>query len=188
MTKDQVLELKLVGVIFVVALSIIGLASCYTPKPKSLWDMPTDSIMLLKFEEVTERMPLEVPLPIKTDFKTLDEIYNYVYKTYDYKTDLDTYGKSDYWATPAEFIYNNGGDCEDFAIMAYYLILHSGIAKEEDIQMILLYDYNKDGKGHVVLVVDGQVLDNQQTQIQTMYCPCFNNYKAITIVNGTKGK
>ena len=32
-----------------------------------------------------------------------------------YILDIENYGLEDYWATPKEFLYNNG-DCEDYAI------------------------------------------------------------------------
>ena len=31
-------------------------------------------------------------------------------------SDLEHWGKEDYWATPVEFLSTNGGDCEDFSI------------------------------------------------------------------------
>ena len=37
------------------------------------------------------------------------------------------WGQEDYWATPAESIGSNGGDCEDFAIAKYFLLKELGI-------------------------------------------------------------
>jgi predicted transglutaminase-like cysteine proteinase len=33
----------------------------------------------------------------------------------------------DYWATPAEFLSSNGGDCEDYAIAKYFLLKELGV-------------------------------------------------------------
>ena len=37
------------------------------------------------------------------------------------------WGVEDYWATPAESVASNGGDCEDFAIAKYFLLKELGI-------------------------------------------------------------
>ncbi len=37
----------------------------------------------------------------------------------------------DYWATPAEFMISNGGDCEDFSIAKYFTLRALGIKSEK---------------------------------------------------------
>ncbi|VAW70760.1 FIGfam010717 [hydrothermal vent metagenome] len=37
----------------------------------------------------------------------------------------------DYWATPAEFMISNGGDCEDFSIAKYFTLRTLGIKSEK---------------------------------------------------------
>ena len=46
-------------------------------------------------------------------------------------SDQKLWGKSNYWATPVEFIGVNAGDCEDFAIAKYFSLLALGIADEK---------------------------------------------------------
>ena len=41
--------------------------------------------------------------------------------------DSEHWGKEDYWATPAESVGSNGGDCEDFAIAKYFLLKELGV-------------------------------------------------------------
>ena len=41
------------------------------------------------------------------------------------------WGVADYWATPAEFIASNGGDCEDFVIAKYFALRESGIPADK---------------------------------------------------------
>lgn len=41
------------------------------------------------------------------------------------------WGVEDYWATPAEFIASNGGDCEDFVIAKYFALRTNGIPAEK---------------------------------------------------------
>lgn len=39
--------------------------------------------------------------------------------------------KSDYWATPIEFLLKGAGDCEDYSIAKYYTVLEMGIAENK---------------------------------------------------------
>jgi len=41
--------------------------------------------------------------------------------------DQTHWGEEDYWATPAESVGSNGGDCEDFSIAKYFLLKELGI-------------------------------------------------------------
>ncbi len=42
-------------------------------------------------------------------------------------SDQAHWGQVDYWATPAESVASNGGDCEDFAIAKYYMLKELGV-------------------------------------------------------------
>ena len=44
-----------------------------------------------------------------------------------YVTDEVHWRAVDYWATPAEFVASNGGDCEDFAIAKYFMLKELGV-------------------------------------------------------------
>jgi predicted transglutaminase-like cysteine proteinase len=44
-----------------------------------------------------------------------------------YKSDQEHWRQIDYWATPAESVASNGGDCEDYAIAKYYLLKELGV-------------------------------------------------------------
>lgn len=41
--------------------------------------------------------------------------------------DIIHWHKSDYWATPVEFLATGGGDCEDFAIAKYFTLIELGV-------------------------------------------------------------
>jgi predicted transglutaminase-like cysteine proteinase len=42
-------------------------------------------------------------------------------------SDIAHWGVEDYWATPAEFVASDGGDCEDFSIAKYYALKELGV-------------------------------------------------------------
>ena len=44
-----------------------------------------------------------------------------------YKTDIENYSMSDYWATPWEFLARDAGDCEDYVIAKYFALKYLGI-------------------------------------------------------------
>ncbi|MCB1885776.1 MAG: transglutaminase-like cysteine peptidase [Geminicoccaceae bacterium] len=78
-----------------------------------------------------------------------------------YRTDSETYARSDYWATPSEFL-KNSGDCEDYAIFKYVSLRLVGF-KPDDLRIVVLNDTLR-GLAHAVLAVylaDGAyILDN----------------------------
>ncbi len=45
-------------------------------------------------------------------------------------TDASHWGAEDYWATPAETVASNGGDCEDYSIAKYFLLKEFGVPVE----------------------------------------------------------
>ena len=47
-----------------------------------------------------------------------------------YASDMQTTGEEDHWDTPLEFIGRGAGDCEDFAIAKYFMLLEAGFAPE----------------------------------------------------------
>lgn len=44
-----------------------------------------------------------------------------------FTSDIEQWGKPDYWATPTEFLLENGGDCEDFALAKYFTLTAVGV-------------------------------------------------------------
>jgi len=79
-----------------------------------------------------------------------------------YILDSNNWGKSDYWATPVEFL-QRGGDCEDFAIAKYTALRALGVP-EERLRVAIVQDTKKNIP-HAVLVVytenGAYILDNQ---------------------------
>ncbi len=65
----------------------------------------------------------------------LFEVNNFLNQT-PFVDDIEHWGKTDYWATPVEFLASNGGDCEDFTIAKYFSLRSLGIP---DSKMRLMY-------------------------------------------------
>ena len=83
-----------------------------------------------------------------------------------YVLDSDNYGVNDYWATPREFLKNNG-DCEDYAIFKYFSLKLLGF-NPDSMRIVILQDTNL-RIAHAVLAVytDNNILilDNQAEEI-----------------------
>lgn len=85
-------------------------------------------------------------------------------------TDLEHWRAAEYWATPAETVASNGGDCEDYAIGKYFALKELGIPVA---QLRLVYAktwWTRDA--HMVLAyysepqADPLILDNLERQVR----------------------
>lgn len=56
----------------------------------------------------------------------LEEVNNF-FNRVPYIDDIKVWGKTDYWATPLEFLGRDKGDCEDYVIAKYFSLLHLGV-------------------------------------------------------------
>ncbi|MGB0719470.1 MAG: transglutaminase-like cysteine peptidase, partial [Bdellovibrionales bacterium] len=99
-----------------------------------------------------------------------------------YILDNNNWGKSDYWATPVEFL-KRGGDCEDFAIAKYTALRSLGFP-EERLRLAIVQDLQKNIP-HAVLVVytdeGAYLLDNQNKNLVS--AEYGSRYKPIYSIN-----
>lgn len=97
----------------------------------------------------------------KSPLDTL-KLTNKFFNQWPYRLDAGNYGKSDYWASPPEFL-KKSGDCEDFAIAKFYALQELGFSGD-DLRIVALKDRIRN-IGHAILAVytEGEVyvLDNQ---------------------------
>ena len=101
--------------------------------------------------------------PVRKKLKMANDFFNKV----DYVSDIEHYGKQDYWATPVEMLATDGGDCEDFAIGKYFTLLAMGVPMESlRITYVRELRYDPLGQAHMVLAyyetpdADPLILDN----------------------------
>jgi len=82
-----------------------------------------------------------------------------------YVSDRNIYGRSDYWASPREFL-KGAGDCEDFALLKFASLLALGF-DNRDIRLVV--GTLPDGTPHAFLTVkigaDEIVMDNRNNQV-----------------------
>ena len=99
-----------------------------------------------------------------------------------YIVDQKNWGKSDYWATPVEFMAR-GGDCEDFAIAKYVALRALGVA-ENRMRIAIVQDLQKNIP-HAILIVYAErgplVLDNQIKN--AVRDTTISHYKPIFSIN-----
>jgi len=96
-------------------------------------------------------------LPLLEQLQTVNAYFN----RWPYRLDIDTYGASEYWATPQEFL-RQSGDCEDYCITKYFALKQLGVPVEW-MNIVLLID-TINNIPHAVLAVrcgqDSYLLDN----------------------------
>jgi predicted transglutaminase-like cysteine proteinase len=86
-----------------------------------------------------------------TDKEKLIQVNDFFNKI-PFVSDKDHWGKEDYWATPAEMIASNGGDCEDFTIAKYFTLASMGIPVDKmRITYVRAHNYNPISQSHMVL-------------------------------------
>ena len=92
----------------------------------------------------------------------LVQINSWVNQHIRYTDDRITFGKSDFWASPAQSLKGRG-DCEDYVIAKYTSLLALGFS-DTDMRVVIVNDTRK-SLGHAVLSVHttsgNYILDNQ---------------------------
>jgi predicted transglutaminase-like cysteine proteinase len=85
----------------------------------------------------------------KSDVKTKLEKVNDFFNSIPYSSDKSVYGRSDYWASPYEFLARDKGDCEDYTIAKYLILKELGVPTSK---MFLSYvRLIGSGEAHMVL-------------------------------------
>ncbi|SHO42525.1 transglutaminase-like cysteine peptidase [Desulfopila aestuarii] len=65
-----------------------------------------------------------------SDKEKMDNV-NRFFNQLRFVNDKKLWGKSDYWATPVEFLSRGAGDCEDFALAKYFTLKALGVEEEK---------------------------------------------------------
>lgn len=140
--KDK--QLTLIGLMVIVAISTPARA-----KDNAQW-------------EVIHGLPTPGILESDTSIDRIKLVKEQVNKNFKYEKE-----KIDVWKTPAQFIKDDGGDCEDFAIYTAFELMRYGF-KREDMELMI---GNYKGEYHAVLLLkkndDKIIIDN--THKDAMY-------------------
>lgn len=105
------------------------------------------------------------------DIVILDRVNRWVNRNIEYTSDIELYNTIDYWATPKETLKYLKGDCEDFAILKYFLLLDYGIDKSNLSFMYSRLNRFSLVQSHIVLVYNNKkelVLDNTRYTIDEL--------------------
>ena len=129
----------------------------------------------------------------------LYEINNF-FNEIPYYTDLEHWGKPDYWSTPVEMLCTNGGDCEDYVIAKYFSLRALGIPdsklrmmfvtalQQNQAHMVLAYYPEPNAIPLILDNINPRILPaNQRRDLRPVYS--FNGeglYKAKAQGRGTK--
>jgi predicted transglutaminase-like cysteine proteinase len=101
-------------------------------------------------ERLAQWRKLAAKMPRMSEEEVLRHI-NGFFNGWPSKKDMDTYGEEEHWATPEEFVSNNGGDCEDYAVVKYMALRNFGVPAEN--MWILSVRDRSRNEYHAVLAV-----------------------------------
>lgn len=110
----------------------------------------------------------QLPVNDTSTLRFINDLFNRIPQV----EDIVQWGITDYWASPAEFVAGNGGDCEDFVIAKYFALREIGIPAET-MRLTYVKSYQA-GKieNHMVLAyyptaaAEPWIMDNIQPQMQ----------------------
>lgn len=84
----------------------------------------------------------------------LQKVNGFVNKHIEFIPDWKLYKVKDYWAAPSETMKHMAGDCEDIAILKYWILVRLGL------KPVFYYTHIRmTGEAHIVCVCNGYVLD-----------------------------
>jgi predicted transglutaminase-like cysteine proteinase len=104
-----------------------------------------------------------------TEVEALQTVNSY-FNRIPFVSDQSHWSAEDYWATPAETVSSNGGDCEDFSIAKYFLLKEAGIPIER--LRITYVKAVKLNQAHMVLAyyaapgAEPLILDNLEDRVR----------------------
>ena len=104
-------------VVVITDAQIAKLAQQFGPVAKNRLTAWKDILNNPKYKKLAEREKLE----LVNDFMNQTPFIS----------DIQHWGKEDYWATPIEFLSTNGGDCEDYSIAKYFTLIALGVPDEK---------------------------------------------------------
>ncbi len=135
-------------------------------------------------QKIVEKVKKEIAQYKSNSIHEMAKNVNAMMNKQRYIIDSKNWGKSDYWATPVEFM-KNGGDCEDFAIAKYVALRALGVP-EARMRIAIVQDQIKN-MPHAILIVYSDkgvvILDNQIKEVRR--ADSIQHYKPIFSINRT---
>lgn len=105
----------------------------------------------------------------KKKIKLLKRIFETAIYSFDYITDQEQFGKIEHWNCPV--LDGRGriqGDCEDFALYCRKLCREAEFKTELVYCLIEPPTFGNGPRGHMVLHIEGQIMDNRRMFLTTV--------------------
>ncbi|PZM12285.1 transglutaminase-like cysteine peptidase [Rhizobium tubonense] len=131
-------------------------------------------------------------MPVKMtgdNWATVNQVNRYVNKAITPATDMEVYGREEYWAYPV-----TAGDCEDFALLKRRILIQRGFSPSN---LLMTVVRKPDGEGHAILTLrtaqGDYELDNLEDDVKVWYQTpytyikrqaSYNSGRWVTIENG----
>lgn len=117
--------------------ALFGLFLCIfgVGESRNVFTLPEELLRSVEsqYGECAKRRLVAWQTLIRDDSSTSDreklEKANNFFNQMQFIDDIIHWGKTDYWATPVEFLSTGGGDCEDFSLAKYFTLKALGVAE-----------------------------------------------------------
>jgi len=111
--------------LFIPVLLLALMSGCAAKKKepeRAVRPQPTQEIQLSPAQKrIAAWHRLMLTMRNAPDMEKLERVNNF-FNQLEFVDDPILWGKDDYWATPREMLFKNGGDCEDFATAKYFTL------------------------------------------------------------------
>ncbi len=120
--------------------------------------------------------------PEAEELDTLIKVNQFFNKS-KFVSDIQHWGRKDYWATPVEMLITNAGDCEDYSIAKYFTLRELGITDDKlrityvkalelnQAHMVLAYYASPDAEP---LILDNLINDIKPASQRTDLAPVYS--------------
>ncbi len=106
------------------------------------------------------------------EVEKLKAINTFFNRQIQFRSDLDTWGTVDYWASPMELLNRGQGDCEDYAIGKYFSLIAMGVMPSKLRMVYVRAQLGGSVQAHMVLAyypepsAEPLILDNLITELR----------------------
>jgi predicted transglutaminase-like cysteine proteinase len=131
----------------------------------------------------------------RSEAQQIQAVNDYLNQQIVYREDIDLWGVADYWASPLETLEKGAGDCEDYAIAKYFVLVALGVPQRKLRMVYVRASWNGMSVPHMVLayyptadadpwVMDSLVRDLRPASSRSDLSPVFS-FNAEGLWEGT---
>lgn len=102
----------------------------------------------------------------------LEQVNRFINTSFEWRDDQQVWGQPDYWAAPLEMLQKGAGDCEDFAMAKYFMLVGLGLPEASLRLVYVRAQWQGRPQAHMVLAwypepgAEPWILDNLNPELK----------------------